>query len=82
MTDVENIQVENDAATMMDALDSVQEVKVGDIVQGEVLVLEDKQAMVSILGTGVEGVVPLKELSTFPAEEISEVALSSLLSRI
>lgn len=73
MTDVENIQVENDAATMMDALDSVQEVKVGDIVQGEVLVLEDKQAMVSILGTGVEGVVPLKELSTFPAEEISEV---------
>ncbi|MGY3746898.1 30S ribosomal protein S1 [Vagococcus salmoninarum] len=73
MTDMEKNQMENDTATMMDALDSVQEVKVGDIVQGEVLVLEATQAMVSILGTGVEGVVPLKELSTFPVEDISEV---------
>lgn len=73
MTDVENNQMENDNATMLDALESVQEVKVGDVVQGEVLVLEDKQAMVSILGTGVEGVVPLKELSTLQVEDINEV---------
>lgn len=73
MTDVENIQVENDNAAMRDALDSVQEVKVGDIVQCEVLALEERQAVVSILGTGVEGVVPLKELSTIPTEDINEV---------
>ena len=73
MTDVENIQVENDNAVMRDALDSVQEVKVGDIVQCEVLALEERQAVVSILGTGVEGVVPLKELSTIPTEDINEV---------
>lgn len=73
MTDIENIQVENDNAAMRDALDSVQEVKVGDIVQCEVLALEERQAVVSILGTGVEGVVPLKELSTIPTEDINEV---------
>lgn len=58
---------------MLDALDSVQEVKVGDIVQGEVLALEDKQAIVSILGTGVEGVIPAKELSAFPIDDISDL---------
>ena len=73
MTDVEKNQMESDNSTMLDALESVLEVNVGDVVQGEVLVLEDKQAIVSILGTGVEGVVPLKELSTFPIEDISEV---------
>lgn len=73
MTDVENKQVENDNATMRDALESVQEVKVGDIVQCEVLALEEKQAVVSILGTGVEGVIPLKELSTIPTEDINDV---------
>ncbi|MBP1040613.1 30S ribosomal protein S1 [Vagococcus sp. BWB3-3] len=75
MTEVENNQVENDnaATTMRDALESVQEVKVGDIVQCEVLALEERQAVVSILGTGVEGVVPLKELSTIPTEDINEI---------
>lgn len=60
--------------TMLDAMNSVQEVSLGDTVRGEVLVLEDgKQAIVGILGTGVEGVVPLKELSTVPVDDISEV---------
>ncbi len=45
--------------------------KVGDIVKGEVLAIEDKQAIVGIEGAGVEGVVP-KELSTLPVEDINE----------
>jgi small subunit ribosomal protein S1 len=54
------------------ALDNFQEVKVGDIVKGEVLAIEDKQAIVGIEGAGVEGVVPAKELSTLPVEDINE----------
>lgn len=60
--------------TMADALNSVQTVNVGDTVKGEVLAIEDKQLTVGIQGTGVEGVVPLKELSTQPIEDIHEVA--------
>ncbi|EOT28179.1 30S ribosomal protein S1 [Enterococcus saccharolyticus] len=73
MTELENNQVENANESMEDALNSVQEVKVGDIVKGEVLVIEDKQAVVGIEGAGVEGVVPTKELSTLPVEDINEV---------
>lgn len=54
------------------ALDNFQEVKVGDIVKGEVLAIEDKQAIIGIEGAGVEGVVPAKELSTLPVEDINE----------
>lgn len=73
MTDLENSQKENDNATMLDALESVQEVKVGDIVQCQVLALEDGQAVVSIIGTGVEGVIPYKEISPIPPEDINEL---------
>lgn len=73
MTDIKNIQMENDKESMLDALESVQEVKVGDIVQGEVLALEEKQVIVSILGTGVEGVVPANELTAFQVEDISTI---------
>ena len=41
--------------TMQDALDIVKDIQVGDLVQGEVLVLQDKQAIVGIIGGGVEG---------------------------
>lgn len=59
---------------MLDAMESVQEVKVGDTVQGEVLSIEDnKQIIVGILGAGVEGVVPIKELSTLPIETITDI---------
>ena len=34
--------------TMQDALDIVKDIQVGDLVQGEVLVLQDKQAIVGI----------------------------------
>ncbi len=56
--------------TMADALNSVSTVKVGDVVKAEVLAIEDKQLTVGIEGTGVEGVVPLKELSTQPVDDI------------
>nr|WP_260697427.1 30S ribosomal protein S1 [Enterococcus mundtii] len=70
MTEFEQNQTDQ---SMEDAMNSVQEVSVGDVVKGEVLVIEDKQAIVGIEGTGVEGVVPAKELSTLPVEDINEV---------
>lgn len=72
MTEFENSQVEG-TQSMADALESFQEVNIGDIVKGEVLAIEDKQAIVGIEGAGVEGVVPQKELSTLPVEDINEV---------
>lgn len=72
MTEFEQNQTEN-SQSMEDAMNSVQEVNVGDVVSGEVLVIEDKQVVVGIEGAGVEGVVPAKELSTSPVEDINEV---------
>ena len=43
--------------TMQDALDIVKDIQIGDLVQGEVLTLQDKQAIVGIIGGG-----ELKEL--------------------
>lgn len=61
--------------TMLNAMASVQEVKVGDLVKGEILSVDDsKQAIVGIIGAGVEGVIPLKELSTLPVENVTDVA--------
>ena len=49
---------------LLEALNSVQDVKVGDVVKGEVLAFDDsKQAIVGIENAGVEGVVPARELS-------------------
>ncbi len=62
MTEFENNQVENGNESMEAALDNFQEVNVGDIVKGEVLAIEDKQAIVGIEGAGVEGVVPAKRI--------------------
>ncbi|GBD65213.1 30S ribosomal protein S1 [Tetragenococcus halophilus subsp. halophilus] len=73
MTEFENNNFEENGETMEDALNAVHDVKVGDIVKGEVLALEDRQAIIGIEGTGVEGVVPAKELSTLPVEDINEV---------
>ncbi|GCF92791.1 30S ribosomal protein S1 [Enterococcus florum] len=72
MTELEQNQMDNENVSMEAAMESVQEVQVGDIVKGEVLALEDKQVIVGIEGAGVEGVVPAKELSTLPVEDISE----------
>lgn len=69
----EEKQVQSNSETMEDAMNSVQEVNVGDIVKGEVLAVEDKQVIVGIEGAGVEGVVPAKELSTTQVEDINEL---------
>ncbi|AYW44650.1 30S ribosomal protein S1 [Tetragenococcus koreensis] len=73
MTEFENNNFEENGETMEDVLNAVHEVKVGDIVKGEVLAIEDRQAVIGIEGTGVEGVVPAKELSTLPVDDINEV---------
>ena len=59
--------------TMEEALNSVQEIHVGDTVKGEVLAIEDKQVIVAILGTGLEGVIPAKELSTTPTDDLESL---------
>lgn len=71
MTEMNN-QVEG-TESMADALESFGEVKIGDVVKGEVLAIEDRQAVVGIEGAGIEGVVPAKELSTLPVEDINEI---------
>lgn len=66
----ENNEKNND---MLKALDSIETVKVGDVVKGEVLAIDDdRQAIVGIKDAGVEGVVPAKELSTKPVEDIND----------
>ncbi|MGK4178729.1 30S ribosomal protein S1 [Lapidilactobacillus dextrinicus] len=59
---------------MEKALDSVHEVKIGDVVKGEVLAIDDGQLVVGIQGTGVEGVVPLKELTSDRSANIEDQA--------
>ena len=55
----------NDKNDLLNALNSVNEVKVGDVVTGEVLAKDDSQQLiVGIEGSGVEGVVPPRELSS------------------
>lgn len=73
MTDIENKKVENANETMEAALSNFHEVKIGDVVKGEVLAIEDKQAVLGIEGAGVEGVVSAKELSTNPVEDIHDL---------
>lgn len=59
--------------TMEEALNSVQEIHIGDTVKGEVLAIEDKQVIVAILGTGLEGVIPSRELSTTPTDDLESL---------
>lgn len=79
MSDVEakNEVVEQDnlstVETMQDALNIVRDVQIGDLVQGEVLSLQDKQVIVGIVGGGVEGVIPFNELSATPFENITDI---------
>ncbi|GEP22698.1 MAG: 30S ribosomal protein S1 [Lentilactobacillus diolivorans] len=55
----------NDKNDLLNALNSVNEVKVGDVVTGEVLAKDDNQQLiVGIEGSGVEGVVPQRELAS------------------
>lgn len=63
---------ESENKDLLEALNSVKPVKVGDVVKGEMLAFDDKkQVIVGIEGTGVEGVVPARELSV-KADEIED----------
>lgn len=64
---------DNGEMSMEDMLDAYPPLEVGDTVQGEVLAIEDNQAIVGISGRGVEGVIPYKELSAKPFDEVTEV---------
>ncbi|WP_413627341.1 30S ribosomal protein S1 [Fructilactobacillus vespulae] len=60
---------ENENKQLLDALDNIKEVSVGDVVNGEILAVDnDKQLMVGIEGAGVEGVIPRKEISAVPED--------------
>lgn len=74
-------QVNNDVEgteeipSMEDLLEETTEVKIGDVVKGEVLTIdENNQLIVGIEGAGVEGVVPFREISASPIESPEEVA--------
>ncbi|GBG97370.1 30S ribosomal protein S1 [Lactococcus termiticola] len=45
-------------------LNSVEDVKVRDVVKGEILSVDQDQATVAIVGTGVEGVLTLREITS------------------
>ncbi len=63
----------NQNSDLLNAINSVEEVKVGDVVTGEVLDIDDdRQVIVGIQGAGVEGVVPLRELSTQHIDNIND----------
>lgn len=67
-----NVNQNND---LLNAINSVGDVQIGDVVTGEVLDIDDsRQLIVGIQGAGVEGVVPLRELSNKHIDDINEVA--------
>ena len=56
---------ESENKDLLEALNSVKTVEVGDVVKGEILAFDDqKQVIMGIEGTGVEGVVPARELTS------------------
>ncbi len=61
----DNANSDENKKDLLDALNSVEEVKLGDVVSGEVLAIDDdQQLIVGIDDTGVEGVVPQRELAS------------------
>jgi small subunit ribosomal protein S1 len=56
---------------LLEALDSVDQVKINDVVEGEILAVDnDHQLIIGIDNAGVEGVVPRRELSSHPVEDV------------
>lgn len=73
MTENENVHEVEEQQSMSDVMKDVEEISIGDIVEGEVLAIdENKQAIVG-LGGGLEGVIPHNELSASPFENVSDV---------
>ncbi|WP_326516000.1 30S ribosomal protein S1 [Ligilactobacillus murinus] len=74
---------ESENKDLLEALNSVKPVKVGDVVKGEVLAFDDKkQVIVGIEGTGVEGVVPARELSVKADEIEDNIKVSDVLDLV
>lgn len=69
---------------LLAALDAATEITVGDIVKGEVLAFDDqRQAIVGIQGTGVEGVIPGREYSNNPDADITaELKIGDVLDLV
>ncbi|GAA6114666.1 30S ribosomal protein S1 [Apilactobacillus apinorum] len=56
---------------LLEALDSVDQVNINDVVEGEILAFDkDHQLIIGIDNAGVEGVVPRRELSAQPVEDV------------
>ena len=56
---------------LLEALDSVDQVNINDVVSGEILAFDkDHQLIIGIDNTGVEGVVPRRELSSQPVDDV------------
>lgn len=74
---------ESENKDLLEALNSVKEVNVGDVVKGEVLAFdENKQVIVGIEGTGVEGVVPARELGVKADELEDKVSVGDMLDLV
>ena len=74
---------ESENKDLLEALNSVKEVNVGDVVKGEVLAFdENKQVIVGIEGTGVEGVVPAHELGVKADELEDKVSVGDMLDLV
>ena len=56
-----------------DLLNSVSQVEPGDVVTAEVLTVDATQANVAISGTGVEGVLTLRELTNDRDADINDL---------
>lgn len=73
MTEKENTQEFEEQQSMSDVMKDVEEINIGDVVEGEILSIdENKQAIVG-LGGGLEGVIPHNELSASPFENVTDV---------
>ena len=74
---------ESENKDLLEALNSVKEVNVGDVVKGEVLAFdENKQVIVGIEGTGVEGVVTARELGVKADELEDKVSVGAMLDLV
>lgn len=73
MTEKENTHELEEQQSMSNVMKDVEEIGIGDVVQGEILAIdESKQAIVG-LGGGLEGVIPYNELSSSPFEEVTDI---------
>ncbi len=71
----------NENKDLLDALNSVSEVNVGDVVNAEVLAIDDNnQLIVGIEGTGVEGVVPQRELAS--DQDVNDIKVGDKLQLV